>query len=91
MSTANPPTAGLSYQPRPLQEKIPWSQRINWRVLVFISVVMLPIALLFLWWLNESIAGGIHDYGSYKEVDLKAMSSFDMNQMDATSVRPAPQ
>jgi hypothetical protein len=88
MSTANPPSmspTGLSYQPRPIRsEKIPWSQRFNWRVLVFVSVVVLPIMLLFFWWLNEFLSGGIHDYGAYKEVDLKAMSSFDMDQVNAT-------
>ena len=96
MSTINPPPmpssappqmggSGLSYQPRPLpHEKLPWSQRINWRVLVFISVIVLPIMLLFFWWLNEFLSGGIHNEGAYKEIDLKAMSSFDMDQMNAT-------
>src|SRR5580658_8747736 len=82
MSTANPPT--FSYEPNPTTEKPSWSQRLNWRVLVFIAVFVIPIALLFAWWLNESLAGGIHDYGAYKDVDLKAMSTFDMDQMNAT-------
>ena len=88
MSTATPPSAspsGLSYQPRPLpREKVTWSQRLNWRILVFVSAIVVPILLLFFWWLNEFLSGGIHDYGSYKEVDLKAMSTFDMDQMNAT-------
>ena len=89
MSTINPPPApssGLSYQPRPLPDQnLPWSRRINWRILVFISVIVLPIMLLFFWWLNEFLSGGIHNYGTYKSVDLKAMSSFDMDQMNATT------
>jgi len=88
MSTATPPSvspSGLSYQPRPLPgEKVPWSRRLNWRILVFVSAVVVPILLLFFWWLNEFLSGGIHDYGAYKEVDLKAMSTFDMDQMNAT-------
>jgi hypothetical protein len=67
-----------------MREKIPWAERINLRVLVFIAAVALPIALLFLWWLNEFLSGGIHNHGSYSEVDLKAMSSFNMDQMTAT-------
>ena len=88
MSTATPPSSppiGISYQPRPMPaSKLAWSERINWRILVFVAVIVLPIAMLFCWWLNEFISGGIHDYGAYKEVDLKAMSSFDMDQMNAT-------
>lgn len=88
MSTATPPThppIGISYQPRPLPSAtLRWSERVNWRILVFVAVVALPIALLFFWWLNEALSGGIHDYGAYKEVDLKAMSTFDMDQMNAT-------
>jgi hypothetical protein len=87
MSTANPPTAtptGLSYQPRPIAPQKPWGQRVNWRILVFVAVIVVPILLIFAWWLNEFMSGGIHDYGSYKEVDLKAMSSFDMDQMNAS-------
>jgi hypothetical protein len=87
MSTATPPSKppiGISYQPRPLPPgKPPFLQRINWRVLVFVAVILLPIALLFAWWLNEAISGGIHNYGAYKEVDLKAMSTFDMDQTNA--------
>ncbi len=88
MSTATPPSAPpvtISYQPRPLPGSRPsLLQRINWRVLVFIAVIILPIALLFFWWLSEFLSGGIHDYGAFKEVDLKAMSSFDMDQTNAT-------
>jgi hypothetical protein len=87
MSTATPPSVppiGISYQPRPLPAgNPPLLQRINWRVLVFVAVIILPIALLFFWWLNEALSGGIHDHGAYKEIDLKAMSSFDMDQTNA--------
>jgi hypothetical protein len=62
----------------------PWSQRFNWRILVFVAVVVVPIVVIFASWLNEYLSGGIHDYGAYKVIDLKAMSSFDMDQMNAT-------
>jgi hypothetical protein len=74
-----------------MREKIPWTERINWRVLVFIAAVALPIALLFLWWLNVFLSGGIQHHGSYSEVDLKAMSSFNMDQMNATMKDIPPQ
>jgi hypothetical protein len=87
MSSVNPPSAtptGLSYQPRPLNGgKIPWSQRFNWRILVFVAAIVVPILLVFFWWLNVFLSGGIINYGAYKEVDLKAMSTFDMDQMNA--------
>jgi hypothetical protein len=88
MSTATPPPippVSISYQPRPLPGgKPPLLERINWRILVFFAVIILPIALLFFWWLNIFLSGGISDHGAYKEVDLKAMSTFDMDQMNAT-------
>ena len=95
MSIVNPPSAsdstpssatsgGLSYQPRRLKSaKVPWSQRFNWRILIFVSVIAMPIVLVFFWWLNVYWSGGIVNYGDYKEVDLKAMSTFDMDQMTA--------
>jgi len=52
--------------------------------MTFVAVVAVPIMLIFCWWLNEFLSGGIHDYGAYKEVDLKAMSTFDMDQTNAT-------
>jgi hypothetical protein len=89
MSTVNPPSlpsTGMNYQPRPIDDYQPtWSERFNWRIAVFVLVVALPILGLFGWWLNEFIGGGITDYGAYKKVDLKAMSSFDMDQVNATT------
>lgn len=74
-----PPT-GLSYE----SPGEPWLERINWRIIIFVGVIVALIGLPFGMWLNETVSGGIHDYGGYKEVDLKAMSSFDMDQVNAT-------
>jgi hypothetical protein len=41
------------------------------------------VGVPFYIWANELITGGIHDHGTFKEVDLKAMSSFDMDQVNA--------
>ncbi|MDP9174933.1 MAG: hypothetical protein M3O30_13875 [Planctomycetota bacterium] len=80
--TTQPP---ISCQPVPLQApREPWTQRVNWRIVIFAAVVILPIAGMFYVWVNETITGGIHNFGSYSEVDLKAMSTFDMDQTNAT-------
>jgi hypothetical protein len=94
MSIANPPPApetpsspatpsGFSYQPKAAPVKIPLSERFNWRIMVFIGVIVAPIVLVFVWWLRIYLSGGIINEGAYKEVDLKAMSTFDMDQMNA--------
>jgi hypothetical protein len=57
-----------------------WTQRINWRMMVLAAIVLTMVGVPFYIWLDEVVTGGIHDYGTYKEVDLKAMSSFDMDQ-----------
>jgi hypothetical protein len=90
MSTATPPplpckTASAASSPPLPYERISAPrpsllQRINWRIIVFAVVVIGPIGGLFYVWLNETLSGGIHDYGAYKQVDLKAMSTFDMDQ-----------
>jgi hypothetical protein len=73
----------LSYRPIPAPRPS-LRERINWRVVIFAMVTVIPIGALFYVWLNETVTGGIHDYGGYKQVDLKAMSTFDMDQSNAT-------
>jgi len=76
---------GISYQPVPIiPPPTPWMQRINWRLIVLASIVLIIVGVPFYIWLDEVVTGGIHDYGSYKEVDLKAMSTFDMDQQSGT-------
>ena len=65
--------------------KVPLSQRINLRMLAFIGVlatlVGYPVSVLIEMQLN----GGIKTVaGGYKLVDLKAMSSFDFDQINGT-------
>ena len=85
MSSATPSSPSLSYEPRPFQApRRSWLSRINWRIAVFAAVILMLVGVPFYIWADEVITGGIHNHGSYKEVDLKAMSSFDMDQMNAT-------
>ncbi len=75
----------VAFQP-PVFEPPPerWYQRINLRVLIFVGLIVAVIGVPFYMWVDEALSGGIHNRGAYKEVDLKAMSTFDMDQMNAT-------
>jgi len=86
MSAATPPSSQtLSYEPRPFQApRKSFLARINWRIAVFGAVILMLVGVPFYIWADEVITGGIHNHGSYKEVDLKAMSSFDMDQVNGT-------
>jgi hypothetical protein len=84
MSSANIPNR-LSYDSRGFfAPKAPWWKRINFRVIVFAAVIVTIVGVPIYWFLDETITGGVHDHGTYKEVNLKAMSSFDMDQENAT-------
>jgi hypothetical protein len=61
-----------------------WISRINWRIAIFIAVIGAMVGVPFYIWANEVITGGIHNRGDFKEVDLKAMSTFDMDQVNGT-------
>lgn len=56
--------------------KIPLSQRINFRVIIFAAVVLFIVGYPAWVYIDSEMSGGIHDRGSYKEVDLKSMSTF---------------
>jgi len=68
--------------------KIPLSERINLRMVIFFAVILIPIGYVVFLFADTWIRHGIWDarddrYGSYKKVDLKAMSLFQMNQISA--------
>jgi hypothetical protein len=54
--------------------------RINFRILAFVGIFGLLLALPIYWWLEAEITGGIRQRGEFLEVDLKAMSSFTFDQ-----------
>jgi hypothetical protein len=58
----------------------PLSQRINFRMVLLALVVMLPVGGFVYQWAVQALSGGIINRGLYDEVNLKAMSSFDMDQ-----------
>src|SRR5437016_5288011 len=56
--------------------KRPLSHRINLRALTFVAVLLFLLGWPVYTFLSETLTGGIHDRGDYKDVDLKAMGSF---------------
>jgi hypothetical protein len=68
--------------------KVPLSERINLRMVIFFAVILIPIGYVVFLFADTWIRHGIWDarddrYGTYKKVDLKAMSLFQMNQISA--------
>ncbi|HEV8292594.1 MAG TPA: hypothetical protein VGP94_11755 [Tepidisphaeraceae bacterium] len=69
--------------------KVPLSERINLRMVIFFAVILIPIGYMVYLFADTWRTHGIWDardsrYGSYKKVDLKAMSMFQLNQTYAT-------
>ena len=75
----------IAYQaPTPAPLKRPLFQRINFRMIFFGAVVLFLLGSPVYIFLSEKLTGGIRNRGDYLEVDLKAMSSFEMDQVQAT-------
>jgi hypothetical protein len=60
--------------------KVPLSERINLRIVVFGLVMLAVIGYPVYIFVREDITGGIIDRGEYKEVNLQAMSTFSFDQ-----------
>lgn len=59
----------------------PLSQRINFRVVVFVTILVLPVAYLLYFLISGTLNRGIRPGSDGTlEVDLKAMSNFEMDQ-----------
>jgi len=64
--------------------KVPWSDRINPRLIVFVIVMLAVIGYPVYLFVDEAVSGGIHDRGGYKDVNLQAMSTFSFDQVNGT-------
>ena len=60
--------------------KAPLSERINFRIIIFAGVLLFLLGWPIYTFVSETLTGGIHDRGSYKEVDLKAMGNFQFDE-----------
>ncbi|WP_428937883.1 hypothetical protein [Fontivita pretiosa] len=64
---------------------VPLRERINFRILIFAAVVLLIVGYPAYLYIESELTGGIKDIGGgYKEVDLKAMSTFNFDQVSGT-------
>jgi len=65
--------------------KVSFAERFNLRVLIFIAIVAaIPGYILYVM-IEAQVTGGIKNAGGgYKQVDLKAMSSFELDQNEGT-------
>jgi len=65
--------------------RIRLSERINFRMLIFIGVVAVMVGYPIYVLIDSQLSGGIKDIGNgYTQVDLKAMSLFTFDQTDGT-------
>jgi hypothetical protein len=67
-----------------VKPKPPWFRRINYRVVLLAAIALLFIGGPFFVWARDALTGGIVRHGNYADVNLKAMSTFDMDQMTGT-------
>ena len=74
----------VPYLPVQTPRRSPFT-RINLRMIVFAAAILLPIGCVVYAYLESAITGGIKDVGhGFKEVDLKAMSSYSLDQVNGT-------
>lgn len=63
-------------------QKIPLSERINFRLVIFLVVVSAIVAFPTYLFVDALVSGGVKDRGEYFEVDLKALSDFPFDQIN---------
>lgn len=73
---------------------VPLRERINWRIVLFAGVVLLLVGYPLYFVLDSMLFHGVHEakdeLGSYKVVQLKELSGFEMNQLTATDADIPP-
>lgn len=71
----------------PTDARVPLSQRVNYRMVIFAAAFLVPIGLILWIFFDTLISHGVWDVtdsrGAYKMADLKALSMFEMDQMNA--------
>jgi hypothetical protein len=67
--------------------QLPWTQRVNWRLWLVLAVAALLVGYPVYQFLEVAVTGGVREStdakGDLLQVDLKAMSLFDMHQQRA--------
>lgn len=73
------------HNPASAPAKLPLRQRVNLRLIVFFAAIALVIGYPIYVLIDAQVSGGIKDVGDgYKQVDLKAMSTFEFDQTAGT-------
>jgi hypothetical protein len=72
----------------------PIAERINFRLIAFLLILALPIGFVGYYFVGTLLTGGVwerqDEQGAYKEVDLRAMSTFEMPPLGATDAMIPP-
>jgi hypothetical protein len=65
--------------------KVPLSERFNFRMLAFIGIIAVLVGYPVYVLVDQQLSGGIKQAaGGYKDVNLKAMSTFEFDQANGT-------
>jgi hypothetical protein len=64
--------------------KVPLSERINVRLIVFVLVVVGLLSMPLYIYISEAVSGGIHQRGDVTEVNLMAMVTWPFDQVNGT-------
>jgi hypothetical protein len=84
----NPVTPNYNYRaPRHRPSLV---ERINVRFIAFVVTFVVIVGYPFYIWMQATLSHGIIRHGNFSEVDLKAMSSFEMDQQIGT-INDVPQ
>jgi hypothetical protein len=70
--------------------KRPLKERINFRLIIFLAVIAIPFVWVFYVIINQTVTGGVEDYGSYKKVDLKSLGNFPFSAESGTKENIPP-
>src|SRR5215218_8793498 len=65
--------------------KVPLGQRFNFRIIAFIGIIAVLVGYPLWVLVDQQLSGGIKQAaGGYKDVNLKAMSTFEFDQTNGT-------
>src|SRR5687768_7565017 len=95
-SSDTPPPAAqprtVEYAPAPAAPPaVSWRERVNLRLMILLGVPLLAFGWVTYVIVDQVRTGGIKDYGSYFQVDLKSLGSFTFDEMRGTLDDVPPQ
>jgi hypothetical protein len=88
--SAATPSRTVEYAPA-AAPAVPWRERINLRLVVLLGIPLLAFGWVTYVIVDQVRTGGIKDYGSYFQVDLKSLGSFTFDELRGTLDDVPPQ